>query len=266
MSGSVCRSDLVDLSRSSRHNPTPRSRRHLQVLPYFPIGARGDLAHGRTRREITGIILCCGQSSRQRQAEANLHGRGFRDALAARLPYPRDRAAHRRSKQWRLDARFSPGHRLHRRGWRDSNGHFAFLVAPSWLVFSEVAGLRIAVEWKHEAVGGEVAPTALHPAAISQLVRRQIQSPSYDDRPLYEWSLELHWPVGGMITFCATSFTLRRGRSQWRRTRANICRRRSGATSNRGGPRLCASILDTPRVADRRNRLPPNVPSRAVPE
>jgi len=88
-------------------------------------------------------------------------------------------------------------------GWRGSDGKFAFLVAPAWLVFSEVTGLRIVVEWKNESVGGEV----LHPAAISQLVRREIDSPQFNRRG-YEWSLELNWPEGGVITFCATSFIL----------------------------------------------------------
>lgn len=88
-------------------------------------------------------------------------------------------------------------------GWRGSDGQFAFLVAPAWLVFSEVTGLRVVVEWKNETVGGEV----LHPAAISQLVRRRIDSPQLNRRG-YEWSLELNWPDGGVISFCATSFTL----------------------------------------------------------
>lgn len=88
-------------------------------------------------------------------------------------------------------------------GWRASDGQWAFLVAPAWLVFSEVTGLRIAVEWRSEAAGGDV----LHPASISQLVRRQIDS-SPHNRRVYEWSIELNWPEGGTIVFCATSFAL----------------------------------------------------------
>jgi len=48
-------------------------------------------------------------------------------------------------------------------GWRRADGKWAFLVAPAWLVFSAVTGLRIAIEWKTEGGGDDV----LHPASIS---------------------------------------------------------------------------------------------------
>ena len=89
-------------------------------------------------------------------------------------------------------------------GRRGSGGQWTFLVAPAWLVFSEVTGLRIAIDWRTEVAGQDV----LHPASIGQLVRRQVDVSPEGPRPVYEWSVELNWPDGGAITFRATSFTL----------------------------------------------------------
>ena len=89
-------------------------------------------------------------------------------------------------------------------GWRRPDEKWAFLVAPAWLVFSAVTGLRIAIEWKTEGGGNEV----LHPASISRIVRRQVDPPSHRQQPLYEWTVELNWPHGGTIAFCASSFEL----------------------------------------------------------
>ena len=83
------------------------------------------------------------------------------------------------------------------------DGRATFLVAPAWLVFLGVTGLRIAIEW---AVGG--TGQALHPASISQIVRRQVDSHPQGRTPEYEWSVDLNWPDGGTIAFSARAFTM----------------------------------------------------------
>lgn len=72
-----------------------------------------------------------------------------------------------------------------------------FLVAPADLVFHNVGGLKIDLDF---------GPDMLSEISIDA-VRRKPAAKSATATPAYDWRIELHPPVRGGIAFTATGFT-----------------------------------------------------------
>ena len=94
----------------------------------------------------------------------------------------------------------------------DGEQRFSFVVAPAKLVFHEVTGLVIAIDYASRSA-------ALQPMTIDDIRREVITYPNgYSS---FSWRIELNWPEGGFIAFHSPrmSQTLAgeavRSRAQW---------------------------------------------------
>ena len=74
----------------------------------------------------------------------------------------------------------------------DGEQRFLFAVAPAQLVFHEVTGLAIAIDYASRSA-------ALQPMQIDDIRREVVTYPNgYSS---FSWKIELNWPEGGFISF-----------------------------------------------------------------
>jgi hypothetical protein len=84
-----------------------------------------------------------------------------------------------------------------------TSGGAQFRVAPATLTFHHVTDARIAIDWGD--TGGQVS---MHLISIDRIERTvAVGQKVHFDRAYYRWSIHNNWPTGGLISFCATSFT-----------------------------------------------------------